>query len=329
MADPKKLKKKKEHGRRDILFSVARVPNSQRIFVGSSDFNIYEMDLTKDKLEPKELGKHESYVTGVALSGNTLITGSYDQKLTWWDIDKQSQIRSIGAHQRWIRGVFASPDGQVVASIADDMVCKLWDVKSGKLKFELRDHKEKTPNHYPSMLYACAFSRDNKYLATGDKVGHVAIWETATGKKVSEVESPGMYTWDPRQRRHSIGGIRSLAFSPDGKQLAVGGIGKIGNIDHLGGKARLEVFDWQASKSLMVIEAKEKGLIQHLEYPKDGNWLLGAGGANGGLLVFYDLKNKKVMSEEKAPMHIHDLVHTEDFGTIIAVGHNKIAIFEM
>ena len=27
--------------------------------------------------------------------------------------------------------------------------------------------------------------------------------------------------------------------------LAVGGIGKIGNIDHLEGKARVEVFDWQ------------------------------------------------------------------------------------
>ena len=66
------------------------------------------------------------------------------------------------------------------------------------------------------------------------KVGHVAIWDLATAAKVGEVETPIMYTWDPRQRRHSIGGIRSLAFSPDSKQLAIGGIGKIGNIDHLG-----------------------------------------------------------------------------------------------
>ena len=96
------------------------------------------------------------------------------------------------------------------------------------------------------MLFACAISPDARHLATGDKVGHVVVWDLETGQKLTDAaKRPGMYTWDPVQRRHSIGGIRSLAFSPDGTQLAVGGIGKIGNIDHLDGKARVEVFDWQ------------------------------------------------------------------------------------
>jgi len=50
------------------------------------------------------------------------------------------------------------------------------------------------------------------YLATGDKVGHVVVWELATGKQVTTLEVPVMYTWDPVQRRHSIGGIRSLSM---------------------------------------------------------------------------------------------------------------------
>ncbi len=98
------------------------------------------------------------------------------------------------------------------------------------------------------MLYAFAFSPDGKLLATGDKVGHVVVWDVETGKELGTCEAPVMYTWDPVQRRHSIGGIRSLAFSPDGKQLAVGGMGKIGNIDHLEAKSRVEVFDWKAGK---------------------------------------------------------------------------------
>src|SRR5262249_52413344 len=154
------------------------------------------------------------------------------------------QVRAVEAHQKWIRRVASTRDGKLLASVADDMRCRLWDAADGKMLHELRGHEEMTPHHYPSMLYASAFSADGKYLATGDKVGHVVVWETATAKQVATLETPVMYTWDPTQRRHSIGGIRSLAFSPDGKLLAVGGMGKVGNIDHLEGKARVEVFDW-------------------------------------------------------------------------------------
>src|SRR5438552_257273 len=86
-----------------------------------------------------------------------------------------------------------------------------------------------------SKVYAVAFSADGYRLATGDKVGHVVVWDVESGKQLTTCEAPGMYTWDPVQRLHSIGGIRSLAFSPDGTRLAVGGMGKVGNIDHLEG----------------------------------------------------------------------------------------------
>src|SRR5262249_46289326 len=155
--------------------------------------------------------------------------GGYDGRLSWWDIDKCGQIRSVEAHTKWIRNVIASPDGKYVASVADDMVCRVWEASSGKSAHELRGHKERTPNHFPSMLFNCAFTPDGKYLATADKVGHIVVWDMATGKESKTLEAPGFYTWDGRQRIHSIGGPRGLAFSPDGKTLAVSGIGLIGN----------------------------------------------------------------------------------------------------
>src|SRR5262249_12013853 len=224
--------------------SVARHPETGLLYLGSSEFKVLELDPTAAKPEPKELYSHESYVTGLALIGKTLVSGSYDGRLIWWDTEKGTQVRSVDAHTTWIPRLARPPDGKVLASVADDMVCRLWDVESGKLLHELRGHAEKTPNHFTSMLYAVAFSPDGKHVATGDKVGIVKVWEVATGKHVGTCEAPVMYTWDPVQRVHSIGGIRSRAFSPHAKGLAVGGMGKVGNIDHLEGKARVEVFTW-------------------------------------------------------------------------------------
>jgi WD40 repeat protein len=99
-----------------------------------------------------------------------------------------------------------------------------------------------------------------------------------------------MYTWDPTARRHSIGGIRSLAFSPDGALLAVGGMGKVGNIDHLEGKARVEVFDWKkGERAHEFVSDQFKGIVNRLVFHPAGDWLAGAGGAAIGLLGGFGL----------------------------------------
>jgi WD40 repeat protein len=329
-ANPEKLKKTQELSRRDVVFALARMPATSRLFFGTSEFKVFDVDLSQPKPEPKELGGHSSYVTGVALAGNVVVSGGYDGRLIWWDAEKRSQVRAVDAHQKWIRRVLATRDGKTIASVADDMVCRVWDGESGKLLRELRGHKEMTPNDFRSMLYACAVSADGKHLATGDKVGHVVVWELATGKQVTTLETPVMYTWDPVQRRHSIGGIRSLAFSPDGQLLAVGGMGKVGNIDHLEGSARVEVFDWQKGERTYEFPGdKFKGLVEHLEFHPQGDWLLAAGGANDGFLMFFDLKGKKVLRQEKVAMHVHGATLNEAGDTVYAAGNGKIMAFEL
>ncbi|QVL29928.1 WD40 repeat domain-containing protein [Telmatocola sphagniphila] len=329
-ANPDKLKLIKEHSLKMICFGIAQVPKSSRFYLGGSDFKVYEVDLAANKFEPAEKYAHESYVTTLALSGNQLVSGGYDGKLIWWDTEAKKQIRSIEGHSRWIRKIALSPDGKILASVADDMVCRIWDLQTGKKIRELRGHAEKTPSHFDSMLYAVAFSPDGKWLATADKIGHIVLWDLESGKQLYSLEAPVMYTWDKVQRLHSIGGIRSLAFSPNGKLLAVGGTGKIGNIDHLEAKVRIEIFDLEAKKQIgEYVGDKSQGLINHMQFAPDGTWLIGAGGANDGCMVFLSVKDKKFLRQEKMGMHVHQFLTNEAADTIWSVGHNRLAIHEL
>jgi hypothetical protein len=45
--------------------------------------------------------------------------------------------------------------------------------------------------------------------------------------------------------------------------------------------------------------------------------------------MFLDVAGKKALKQEKASMHIHDAVLDETGDTLIAVGHNKLALYEM
>ncbi len=326
--NPEKIKVVKQLARPDIVFAVARNPGGGPLYCGGSDFTVYELDIDQPKAQARELGRHDSYVTSLALAGSTLISGGYDGCLIWWNIESRSQVRKVNAHGKWIRGLAATPDGTVVASVADDMVCRLWDVASGRMIHELFGHRELTPTHFPSMLFACAISADGRHLATGDKVGHITVWDVVSGAKLAALDAPAFYTWDPVQRHHSIGGIRALAFSPDGSRLAVGGSAKISNIDHLDGKALVEVYDWQTGKRTHdFVSDKFKGMVEYLGFGPQGKWLLAAGGGDkDGFCTFLDIDAGNVLAQERISMYVHDIALTEKGDAIYAVGHKKIVV---
>lgn len=330
MSPDLQLKLLKEHSRKEIFFCLARAPGSSRIFVGAADGNVYDVDPLAEKPDFRPLAGHSSFVTGVAIAGNHVVSGGYDCKLLWRSLDGGQIVNSVeNAHSRWIRKVIASPDGRHIASVGDDMVCRLWEASSSKLLFELRGHEEQTPHHFPSMLYTCAFSGDGQRLATADKAGRICLWDVSTGTRITQLEASGFYTWDPRQRIHSIGGIRSLVFTPDGKSLLAGGIGTIGNIDHLDGPARVEIFDLESGQSTHVFSGDAKGLVEHLVFHPDGQRLLGLGGDNAGFWQLYDLAEKKVVRSEKAPMHVHAAAFSDDATQLCAVGHGRVVVWQV
>ncbi len=325
---PRNLRTIREIRRNDIVFSVARVPNTERLLVGSSVGKVLDLDASQNNPEARELADHGRYVTSVRLVQGKVISGGYDGRLIWWDLQQNREIRTINAHSRWIRHIAVSPDSNKIASVGDDMVCRIWNAQTGERLHELRGHAEQTLTHFDSMLYICRFSPNGRFLATGDRVGHVVIWDVQSGRQQATLEAPELYTWDGRQRIRSIGGVRSLAFSPNNEHLAVGGVGQIRNVDSIAGPSRVEVFNWSRGERLFSYTG-EKGMVYRLDYHPDNRWIFAVGGRANGLVMFYDPQQRDMIRRQNLPMHIHDVAFNEDHSRFYAVGHNRIAVVEL
>ena len=99
---------------------------------------------------------------------------------------------------------------------------------------------------------------------------------------------------------------------PTATWLAVGGIGQIGNIDHLEGPARVEVFDWKTGKPLPELsDNKHKGLVTQMLFTPHDSQLITVGGDNAGFITVYDAADWKIAFQDKAHQHIHGCVANE------------------
>lgn len=329
---PEALKVEKAFALPGIAFCAAKGADA-KIYIGTSDFGVHRVDAAAEKPVALAISeaKHQSYVTGLAAVGNVLISGGYDGALIWWNRETGEVIRRLEqAHAKWIRDLTLTPDGTRLVTVADDMRTKVWDVETGAAIADWGDYDLKTPHSFPSMLYTVAVSPNGSWVATGDKTGRNLVRSLADGTIAATVETPVMYTWDPKARRHSIGGVRSVAFSSDSALLAIGGMGKVGNIDHLEGASRIELFRWQTQERLHEIEdPKLKGLVESLRFSSDDRSLFAAGGDNAGFLSVYDVASGKLSVQERFGEHVHDFVLNEQERTVVCVGHHRGALVKV
>ncbi len=106
----------------------------------------------------------------------------------------------------------------------------------------------------------------------------------------------------------------------------MGGTGKIGNIDHLEGPARLEVFDRASCQRQLELEDKsKKGLIEQIVWSPDQQWIVTAGGDNNGFITIYDAKTGELLHQEGQSGHIHGLACDDDLTNIFVAAHERIA----
>lgn len=107
-------------------------------------------------------------------------------------------------HGLFISSIAFAPDGKSLAVKADERV-SIWDLATGKKSLEL------TGESGPSAGAPVTFSPDGRLVAFGDGKQTLLLCRASTGKVLRKFSNRGSCT--------------SLAFSPDGKILALGGHG--------------------------------------------------------------------------------------------------------
>jgi RNA polymerase sigma factor (sigma-70 family) len=175
--------------------------------------------------------------------------------------------------------VALSADGKKVAGgdwfTENGEVC-VWDVPSGNLLQKLS-----TPRMENLSL---AFSEDGKWIAAGGRAGEdgpnrnnkVMVWNLETGKVKHEWTDP-----------NGVGAVTALAFSPDAKLVAAGGLNE----------GSIRMWDMQTGKLKHVLNGHE---IRSLAFSPDGKTL--ASNGLDGKIILWDVAMEKV----RATLSGHD-----------------------
>jgi hypothetical protein len=117
-----------------------------------------------------------------------------------WDRETGREIRRFEGHEKGIYALAVSGDGRYLVSAGIDQTARLWDTESGKLLNVLWRHS--------AVIRSVVIAPAGKTIAAVGVDGKVKVWELS-GKELATLDG--------------VPGASSLAFSPGGEMLAVGG----------------------------------------------------------------------------------------------------------
>src|SRR6266851_384235 len=162
---------------------------------------------------PHVLKEHQGPITALAWAGGQILASAgMDKKIIFTRMPDGRVEKNIPT-SHVVRSLAMSPDGKTLAAAGENPEIQLWDVASAKPGPKLVGSTD--------WVLCLAFSNDGQRLASGGYDGTVRLWEASSGKKLLDIVAtppPPANTPSPPTNV-----VFTLALSPDGKQLAIGG----------------------------------------------------------------------------------------------------------
>ncbi|MCJ1337081.1 general transcription repressor [Bachmanniomyces sp. S44760] len=245
--------------------------------------------------------QHESVVCCVRFSqdGHYVATGC-NRSAQIFDVKDGRQVSFLQDESvdkdgdLYIRSVCFSPDGNYLATGAEDKMIRVWDIAARTIKHTFSGHEQD--------IYSLDFARNGRHIASGSGDRTVRVWDIDTGREVLNLSiedgvttvaiSPdGQYVaagsldksvrvWDARsgyliERLDGAEGHRdsvySVAFAPSGRQLVSGSLDKTIKMWELDGSRGIG--QTRGGKCIRTFEG-HKDFVLSVALTPDGQWVL-------------------------------------------------------
>ncbi len=170
---------------------------------------------------------HTEIVRSAAWSadGNRFVSAGQDHTIKIWNCTSGLDMLTLKGHDGPVTSVALSSDGKRLVSASDDKSIRIWDAVDGQLKLTIKARSD--------FVHRVALSADGTWAASANSDDTVRMWDATSGEesltlrgRVGLGKSLAFGILDiagiPRPQTGQISGVGAIAFSPDGKWLALG-----------------------------------------------------------------------------------------------------------